>query len=86
VAPARGKVVFAGRKGPLGQAVVLDHGYGLRTIFGHTAELFVKRGDSVERGARIASVGSSGRSTGPHLHYAVAVDGESVDPADYIFE
>jgi murein DD-endopeptidase MepM/ murein hydrolase activator NlpD len=86
LAPARGRVVFAGRKGPLGQTVVLDHGYGLRTIFGHAAELYVKRGQTVERGARIASVGSSGRSTGPHLHYAIAVDGESVDPADYIFE
>lgn len=86
LAPARGRVRFAGRKGPLGQTVVLDHGDGLRTLFGHTAEIFVEQGQTVERGARIASVGSSGRSTGPHVHYAVVVDGRSVDPADYIFE
>ncbi len=86
VAPARGKVVFAGKKGPLGKAVILDHGYGTQTTFGHAKETFVKKGDTVERGTRIASVGSSGRSTGPHLHYAVKVRGKSVDPADFIFE
>jgi murein DD-endopeptidase MepM/ murein hydrolase activator NlpD len=86
VAPARGRVVFAGRKGPLGKTVVIDHGFGLRTTFGHTAEMNVKRGQEIERGERIASVGSTGRSTGPHVHYAVEVKGKSVNPHNYIFE
>lgn len=86
LAPASGRVVFAGRKGPLGKTLVVDHGFGIRTTYGHAAELLAKRGDRVERGQRIATVGSSGRSTGPHLHYAVAHDGRSVDPANYILD
>jgi murein DD-endopeptidase MepM/ murein hydrolase activator NlpD len=86
VAPARGRVVFAGRKGPLGKSLVIDHGFGLQTSYGHAAEIHVKKGESVERGQRIASVGSTGRSTGPHLHYSMAADGRSLKPRDYIFE
>ena len=86
IAPARGKVTFAGKKGPLGNTVVIDHGYGLRTTYAHNAKLYVKRGEQVERGTPIATVGSTGRSTGPHLHYAINVSGRSVDPANYIFE
>jgi murein DD-endopeptidase MepM/ murein hydrolase activator NlpD len=86
VAPARGRVVFAGRKGPLGKTLVIDHGFGLRTSYGHAAEIHVAKGQKIERGERIASVGSTGRSTGPHLHYAVEVKGRSVDPRNYIFE
>jgi murein DD-endopeptidase MepM/ murein hydrolase activator NlpD len=86
VAPARGKVVFAGRKGPLGKTLVIDHGFGLRTSYGHAAEIHVEKGEAIERGQRIASVGSTGRSTGPHLHYAVEVKGKSVNPHNYIFE
>jgi murein DD-endopeptidase MepM/ murein hydrolase activator NlpD len=86
VAPARGRVVFAGRKGPLGKTLVIDHGFGLRTSYGHAAEIFAKKGQEVERGERIASVGSTGRSTGPHLHYVVEVKGKSVNPYNYIFE
>jgi len=86
VAPARGKVVFAGRKGPLGNAVILDHGYGMRTQYGHTKELFVKKGETVERGQEIASLGNSGRSTGPHLHYVVEYQGKTRNPLDYIFD
>ena len=86
VAPARGRVVFVGRKGPLGKAVVIDHGYGVRTTYGHTAEAFVQPGETVERGQRIASIGMSGRTTGPHLHYAVEVNGEPRNPIDYIVE
>jgi murein DD-endopeptidase MepM/ murein hydrolase activator NlpD len=86
VAPARGRVVFAGRKGPLGKTLVIDHGFGLRTSYGHAAEIHVEKGEAIERGQRIASVGSTGRSTGPHLHYAVEVKGRSVNPHNYIFE
>lgn len=86
VAPARGRVTFAGRKGPMGRTVVVDHGYGLTTTYGHAAELHVERGDRVERGQRLASVGSTGRSTGPHLHYSVALRGRAVNPANYILD
>ena len=86
IAPAKGKVVFAGNKGPLGKSVTIDHGYGVRTIYGHNKELFVKRGEEVERGQKIASLGNSGRSTGPHLHYVVEVNGKTRNPLDYIFD
>ncbi len=86
VAPARGRVMFAGMNGPFGRMVELDHGYGLRTHFGHLAKALVKQGQTVERGVPIAAVGSTGRSTGPHLHYGVEVNGRTVDPTNYIFE
>ncbi len=85
-APARGRVAFAGRKGPLGNALVLDHGFGVKTVYGHTKEILVKTGDTVERGDRIALIGSTGRSTGPHLHYVVEVKGKPRNPLDYIFD
>jgi murein DD-endopeptidase MepM/ murein hydrolase activator NlpD len=86
IAPANAKVAFAGKRGPLGNAVILDHGHGVRTIYGHTEEVFVKRGEQVERGQKIASLGNSGRSTGPHLHYVVEVEGKARNPLDYIFD
>jgi len=86
VAPAQGKVVFSGTKGPLGKSLIIDHGYGIRTHYGHSDDLYVDRGDTVERGQRIAAMGSSGRSTGPHLHYVVEVSGKAVNPLDYIFD
>lgn len=86
VAPAAGRVSFVGRKGPLGKTVVVDHGYGLQTTYGHATEIFVSRGDQVDRGQRLAAVGSTGRSTGPHLHYVVKARGKLVNPADYILD
>ena len=86
VAPARGRVLFTGNKGPLGQSIVLDHGFGVRTHYGHNSEIIVKPGDLVERHQVIAKVGSTGRSTGPHLHYSVEVDKKSRDPLDYILD
>jgi murein DD-endopeptidase MepM/ murein hydrolase activator NlpD len=86
VAPARGRVVFSGMNGPFGRMVEIDHGYGLRTHFAHLAKAHVKQGQTVERGLPIGEVGSTGRSTGPHLHYGVEVNGRTVDPTDYIFE
>jgi hypothetical protein len=86
VAPARGKVVFSGKRGPLGNSVIIEHGYGIRTMYGHNRELLVKRGVEVERGEPIATLGSTGRSTGPHLHYAVEVQGKAKNPLDYIFD
>jgi murein DD-endopeptidase MepM/ murein hydrolase activator NlpD len=86
LAPARGTVVFAGDDGPLGHSLTIDHGYGVRTVYGHNKELFVKRGEQVERGQKIASLGNTGRSTGPHLHYTVEVGGKTRNPLDYIFD
>lgn len=85
-APARARVSFVGRKGPLGKTVVLDHGFGVKTVYGHTKEIFVGTGETVERGQEIAAIGSSGRSTGPHLHYVVEVNGKPRNPLDYIFD
>lgn len=86
VAPARGRVAFAGKRGPLGNTVILDHGYGVRTIYGHNQELKVNQGQKVERGQLIATLGSTGRSTGPHLHYAVELGGKARNPLDFILD
>lgn len=86
IAPARGKITFAGKRGPLGNSIIIDHGYGIRTQYGHTDQLLVKKGQMVERGDRVATLGTTGRSTGPHLHYVVEVDGKTRNPLDYIFE
>lgn len=86
VAPARGRVAFVGRKGPLGKALVLDHGFGVKTVYGHTQAIHVRSGETVARGQEIAAIGTSGRSTGPHLHYVVEVDGKARNPLDYIFD
>ena len=86
VAPARGRATFVGNKGPLGRALVIDHGFGVKTTYGHTSEIFVKAGETVERGQKIAAIGNSGRSTGPHLHYVVEVNGAPRNPLDYIFD
>jgi murein DD-endopeptidase MepM/ murein hydrolase activator NlpD len=86
VAPAQGKVVFSGSRGPLGKCIIIDHGYGIRTEYGHSDGFYVKVGDIVQRGQRIAALGNTGRSTGPHLHYVVEVKGKAVNPLDYIFD
>lgn len=86
VAPAAGRVVFVGRKGPLGNAVVVEHGFGVRTLYGHAKEIYVKIGQELKRGDVLASVGNTGRSTGPHVHYVVEVNGKSRNPLDYIFD
>ena len=86
IAPAHGRVTFVGDKGPLGKTIVIDHGYGVRTHFGHNSEITVRVGQEVERGQVIAKLGSSGRSTGPHLHYAVEVNGKGVNPLDFILD
>lgn len=86
VASGDGVVTFAGRHGGLGNKVVVDHGYGVATVYGHNSQILVKDGDSVKRGMVIARVGSTGRSTGPHLHYEVLVNGIPVDPTLFILE
>jgi hypothetical protein len=87
IAPANARVAFAGRKNrALGKTVILDHGTGTRTWYGHLAEVHVKRGERVSRGQKIGAVGSTGRSTGPHLHYVVEVKGKTVNPIDYVID
>jgi murein DD-endopeptidase MepM/ murein hydrolase activator NlpD len=86
LAPARGRVVSVGRDGALGLTVVIDHGYGVRTSYGHNSKILVAKGDEVARGQKIAAVGNTGRSTGPHLHYSVHVAGRRVNPLNYILE
>jgi murein DD-endopeptidase MepM/ murein hydrolase activator NlpD len=84
IATADGNVSFAGTKGLLGKLVVIDHGHGVVTRYGHLKKILKKNGASVKRGDIIAHVGISGRSTGPHVHYEVYVNGIPVNPAKYI--
>lgn len=83
-ATAAGVVTRSGRDGHYGNAVRIDHGNGIVTIYAHNSENVVAKGDVVERGQVVAKIGSTGRSTGPHLHYAVLVDGKPVNPFGYI--
>ena len=85
VAAAAGVVAFAGNRGPLGKAIIIDHGNGLETLYGHLDAFKVKKGQKVKRGDLIALMGNTGYSTGPHLHYAVIKDGVSVNPKQYIY-
>lgn len=79
-----GTVVLAKWYGGYGNAVVIDHGSGLSTLYGHNNKLLVKAGDKVEAGTKIALSGSTGRSTGPHVHFGVMKNGEWVDPSPYL--
>jgi murein DD-endopeptidase MepM/ murein hydrolase activator NlpD len=83
-APAPGTVVYSGKKGRYGIVVELDHGFGIRTRFAHLNKALVKVGDVVRHRQRIALLGSSGRSTGPHLHYEVRFDGKPLNPMNFI--
>jgi murein DD-endopeptidase MepM/ murein hydrolase activator NlpD len=84
LATADGVVTFAGKKGLLGNAIVIDHGHGIVTRYGHCEEFLVKRGDKVKRWEPIALMGNTGRSTGPHVHYEVHLNGIPVNPEKYI--
>ncbi len=86
IAPANGVVTYAGKKRLLGNYLVIDHGYGLVTSYGHLAKMNVKRGEKVRRGEIIAQMGNTGRSTGPHLHYIVKLNGVPVNPERYIID
>jgi murein DD-endopeptidase MepM/ murein hydrolase activator NlpD len=86
IAPADGVVTFAGKKWLIGNMITLDHGYGMLTRYGHMFKLLKKKGDRVKRGEVIALVGNTGRSTGPHLHYEVRLNGVPVNPIKYILD
>ncbi len=84
VATAPGKVVFAGTKSGYGRLVEIDHGFGLRTRYAHLRSIRVETGQRVEHRQTVGTLGSSGRSTGPHVHYEVLVEGEPMDPDDFL--
>jgi murein DD-endopeptidase MepM/ murein hydrolase activator NlpD len=84
IATADGVVTFAGRKGGLGKMLVIDHGRGMVTRYCHLQKSLVRSGTRVKRGDKIALVGNTGRSTAPHLHYEVHLNGIPVNPTKYI--
>jgi murein DD-endopeptidase MepM/ murein hydrolase activator NlpD len=86
LAPADGVVTFAGWEGGFGRVIRVSHGFGFTTIFGHLDKLLAEPGDEVRRGETIGLLGSSGRSTGPHLHYEVHQDGKAVNPLYFILD
>ncbi len=84
IAPAAGRVIKVGSENGYGNMVVLDHGYGLETRYAHMSRWAVRVGQMVKRGDLLGYVGSTGLSTGPHLHYEVLRDGRAIDPLKYI--
>jgi murein DD-endopeptidase MepM/ murein hydrolase activator NlpD len=85
-APADGTVIYASDRGAYGKTLVINHGFGITTRYGHLSEFKAKVGDKVKRGARIATVGNTGRSTGPHLHYEVRMNNIPQNPRRYILD
>jgi len=86
LAAADGVVVYSGKLSAMGKTVQLDHGYGIQTFYAHAQKLLVSSGERVKRGQIIARVGSTGHSTGPHLHYEVRINGVPADPYYFLIE
>jgi murein DD-endopeptidase MepM/ murein hydrolase activator NlpD len=84
IAPADGMVTYTGGKGLMGNMMTINHGYGMLTRYGHLHKFLKKKGEKVQRGETIALVGNTGKSTGPHLHYEVHLNGVPVNPEKYI--
>ncbi|MGA7143907.1 MAG: M23 family metallopeptidase [Desulfobacterales bacterium] len=84
IATADGVVTFAGKNGLYGNMIKIDHGHGMMTRYGHLEKMLKKRGDAVKRGDVIGLMGNTGRSTGPHVHYEVFLNGLPVNPKKYI--
>ncbi len=80
-ASAPGRVIYAGWEGGYGNTIIIDHGGGTSTLYGHCSQLFVSEGQDVQRGQAIGAVGSTGVSTGPHLHFEIRIGGVAVDPS-----
>jgi len=79
-----GKVIYSGYNGGYGNTVIIDHGGKISTLYAHNSKLLVKVGDKVEKGKVISKSGSTGLSTGPHLHFEVRENGQHVDPMKYL--
>ncbi len=86
LAPADGVVTYSGRLPGYGHAIVITHGFGFKTFYGHNHENKVRKGQRVKRGQVIGTVGSSGYSTGSHLHYEVLVNNSPVNPLKHILD
>jgi murein DD-endopeptidase MepM/ murein hydrolase activator NlpD len=86
VASDGGTVTKAGWYGAYGYCVIINHGKGVQTLYGHNSKLLVKVGDKVAQGEAIARVGSTGRSTGPHVHFEIRINGKAVNPAKYLWK
>ncbi len=86
IAPGDGVVTHAGPQGAYGNVVIVEHGHGLSTLYAHLSEILVKVGDEPKRGATLGRVGNTGRSTGPHLHYEVRLNGVPQNPERFILE
>lgn len=84
MASAAGRITFAGRAAGYGNLVKIDHGHGIETRYGHLSSIGVRAGQAVERGQNIARMGSTGRSTGPHLHFEVRINGRAVNPRPFL--
>jgi murein DD-endopeptidase MepM/ murein hydrolase activator NlpD len=86
IAPADGLVAYADNKGLMGNMITIEHGFGMVTHYGHLHKFLKKSGDRVKRGDIIALMGNTGRSTGPHVHYEVRLNGVPVNPENYILD
>lgn len=84
-AAASGTVIWAGYKGSLGNLVVISHSNGVQTYYGHCSKIYVSSGQSVSQGQTISAVGSTGNSTGPHLHFEIRVNGVAYNPQNYVY-
>ena len=84
-AAASGTVTFSGYKGSYGNMIVITHANGVQTYYGHCSQLYVSSGTSVSQGQTIAAVGSTGNSTGPHLHFEVRINGVAYNPQNYVY-
>jgi murein DD-endopeptidase MepM/ murein hydrolase activator NlpD len=84
--PAPGRVVLAGGGGDYGRHIMIDHGNGVRSLYGHMSKVDVRAGQQVEKGTILGLTGSTGRSTGPHLHYELRVAGKAVNPRKFLWE
>lgn len=83
-AASGGTVISAGWYGGYGNYILIDHGGGMATGYGHLSQIFVSAGQQVQKGQAIGAVGSTGMSTGPHLHFEVRMQGKPTDPAAYL--
>lgn len=84
-AAASGTVVYAGNKGSLGRLIVISHGNGIQTYYGHCSDIDVEVGDKVSQGAYIGKIGMTGNTTGPHLHFEIRVNGVARNPQNYVY-
>src|SRR5665213_2047980 len=83
-AMAEGKVEFAGLRGGFGNCIMLKHANGIETLYGHLSKILVKVGDNIDIGQVIGKIGSTGRSTGPHLHYEIHKNGQKINPQSFL--